>query len=583
MDKKIWTMPDPAEKRAEIDDGGYEWEGDWLLPTDKDVYTVNDQIIVNDAQGFDLDARLNRVDYTAFLKNYRPTKFALEFVSFIKMVNGEEGEENESPIIHYDMLDQTTMGKTGSSATNFIQNLFVSFRGSAKTTALHEYMILYIATYGFIPNFGEVNVGIYISDTMDNGVKSMRTNLEFRWENSDFLQKYVPEAKFTDVRWEFQNADKKKLCYRGFGASTGVRGFKEYGQRPTWGGYDDLMSDKNAESPTIQKDIKHIIYKAARQALHPKKRMQIWTGTPFNKSDPLYEAASSGAWNTRVYPICEAFPCKRSEFKGGWEDRFSYDFVKEEYDSLMLSGEIASFNQELMLRITSDEDRLVADSDLVWYNRDKVIQAKNRYNFYITSDLTTSNTSKADFAVIMVWAYSNNGDWLLVDGVCKRQLMDASMDQLFRFVSVYRPLEVGIEINGQQQGFIQWMKNEMVTRNIFFNFAGKGSVEGIRRSGRKIDNFKLVVPLFKAKKIWIPLELKAEPLVIEMLEELKYATSEEFKSKNDDVGDGISMLLEIEAFKPSATDESSYTENEAGTFAWYQDDDGDIYKNSTVF
>jgi len=571
-------LPDPEERRAEIDDEGLDWETPWLLPDKKEIIVPDSKVI----EGNDLDARLNRVDYRKFKKDYVPSPFAIEFVNFIKMVNGAEGEENESPIIHYDMLDQV-VPPPATDDIMFIQNLFVSFRGSAKTTALHEYMILYLATYGKLPNFGEVNVGIYISDTMDNGVKSMRTNLEFRWDHSDFLQEYVPKTRFTDVRWEFENAASKKLCFRGFGASTGVRGFKEYGQRPTWGGYDDLMSDKNAESPTIQKDIKHIIYKAARQALHPKKRMQIWTGTPFNKSDPLYEAASSGAWNTRVYPICEKFPVDKKDFVGGWEDRFGYVFVKNEYDSLLASGEIGSFNQELMLRITSDEDRLVQEEDLVWYSRDKVIQHKNRYNFYITTDLSTSDAKKADFAAIAVWAYTNNGDWLLVDGMCKRQLMDQSIKDLFRFVSVYRPLEVGIEINGQQQGFISWIKEKMVELNIFFNLAGKGKTEGIRRTGRKIDSFKLVVPIIKAKKLWLPTELKGHELVVEMLEEFRYATNEEFKSKNDDAADLVSMILDLDAYKPSAVDKPTYTDSEDGRFAWYEDDDDDIYKNSTVF
>jgi len=571
-------LPDPEERRAEIDDEGLDWETPWLLPDKKEIIVPDSKVI----EGNDLDARLNRVDYRKFKKDYVPSPFAIEFVNFIKMVNGAEGEENESPIIHYDMLDQV-IPPPATDDIMFIQNLFVSFRGSAKTTALHEYMILYLATYGKLPNFGEVNVGIYISDTMDNGVKSMRTNLEFRWDHSDFLQEYVPKTRFTDVRWEFENAASKKLCFRGFGASTGVRGFKEYGQRPTWGGYDDLMSDKNAESPTIQKDIKHIIYKAARQALHPKKRMQVWTGTPFNKSDPLYEAASSGAWNTRVYPICEKFPVDKKDFVGGWEDRFGYVFVKNEYDSLLASGEIGSFNQELMLRITSDEDRLVQEEDLVWYSRDKVIQHKNRYNFYITTDLSTSDAKKADFAAIAVWAYTNNGDWLLVDGMCKRQLMDQSIKDLFRFVSVYRPLEVGIEINGQQQGFISWIKEKMVELNIFFNLAGKGKTEGIRRTGRKIDSFKLVVPIIKAKKLWLPTELKGHELVVEMLEEFRYATNEEFKSKNDDAADLVSMILDLDAYKPSAVDKPTYTDSEDGRFAWYEDDDDDIYKNSTVF
>jgi len=547
------------------------WETDWLLPN----YEDDDDIIV-EANGLDLDARLNRVDYRSLIENYEPSPFAIEFVNFIKLVNGQEGEENESPIIHFDMLD---------AAQEDDEDLFVAARGTAKTSALHEYMILYLAVFGEFPKFGTVDVGMYISDTMENGVKSMRTNLEFRFTNSEFMMKYVPEAKFTDVRWEFQNADKKNLCFRGFGASTGVRGFKEYGKRPTWCGLDDLMSDKNAESKTITRDIRHIIYKASRQALHPQKRKIIWTGTPFNKSDPLYEAASSGAWNTRVYPICEKFPVPKSDFVGAWEDRFPYEFVRKEYDKLMASGEIASFNQELMLRITSDEDRLVDDSDYVWYNREKVFENRTRYNFYITSDLGVSDGDSNDYSVIIVWAYSNNGDWLLVDGMCERQLMDKNMTALFNYASVYRPLEVGIEINGQQKGFIQWIQNEMIAKNIFFNLAKqKGKKDpGIHRTGKKIKNFQLAVPLFKAKKIWLPRELKQEKLVVELLEEVRFATKAEFKSKNDDVADNISMLVELDPIKPSAIAEPEYIDDVDGQFAWFQEDDDDIYKNSTVF
>lgn len=523
----------------------------------------------------DLDERLNHVDYGYFSNRYVPSQFALEFIAFIKLVNGSMGEENKSPIIHYDMLDQLDEKD---------QNLFVSFRGSAKTTALHEYMILYIATYGGLPRFGTVDVGMYISDTIDNGVKSMRNNLEFRWEHSEFIQKYVPKRRITDVRWEFENVSGKKVCFRGFGASTGVRGFKEYGLRPTWCGFDDLMSDKNAESPTITRDIKNIVYKAARQAMHPKKRMIIWTGTPFNKSDPLYEAAGTKAWNTRVYPICEKYPCKREEFKGAWEDRFPYEFVKKEYDDLLDTGEISSFNQELMLRIASDEDRLVQDHELVWYDRDKVIRNRGRYNFYITTDFGTSDAAKNDYSVIGVWAYTSGGQWLLVDGLCKRQLMDKNIDALFRYVGIYRPLGVGIETNGQQKGFISWIKDQMIDKNVFFNLAKQGTMEGIRRTGDKITTFKLFVPTIKAKKVWLPNELRGTPLIDEMLEELRFATEDGFKSKHDDVADMMSMLLEMSPFKPSADAvEADYVENEEGTFAWSSPEDDDFYVNSTIF
>lgn len=525
--------------------------------------------------GKDLQNYLNEVDYRYLLTDYRPSQFALEFINFIKLVNGSEGEEHASPVIHYDMIDQLLVSR---------QNLFVSFRGSAKTSLIHEYMILYLAVYGRIPGFGSVDVGMYISDTIDNGIKSMRTNLQHRWNNSEFLQLYVPVAHFTEVRWEFENVEGKKLCFRGFGASTGVRGFKEYSKRPTWVGYDDLMSDKNAESATITKDIKHIIYKAARQALHPSKRMQLWTGTPFNKSDPLYEATTSSAWNVRAYPICEKFPCTKEEFRGAWEDRFSYDFVKHEYESLSASGEVSSFNQELMLRITSEDDRLVQDHDLVWYERKQILQNKSSYNFYITTDMATSDQKKSDYSVIGVWAYSSNHDWMLVDGVCTRQLMDRNIDTLFRFVSMYRPLSVGIEINGQQGGFIQWIKREMLTRKISFSFAGKNGVEGIRRTRPKIEYLRTFLPVIKSKKLWLPEEMKDSPLVQELLEEFRFVTSEGFKSKNDDAVDMVTMLQELDPFAPSEDAPMEYVENEQGTFAFSSPETNeDFYKNNLVF
>ena len=521
----------------------------------------------------ELEDLLKEVDYALMNTSYMPSRFALEFITFIKLVNGGEGEENTSPLIHYDMLDQIVTSR---------ENLFVSFRGSAKTTALHEYMFLYIATYGTVPGFGTVNVAIYVSDTIDNGVKSMRQNLEFRWQKSEFLQKYVPYARFTDVRWEFGNIEGKNFCVRGFGASTGVRGFKEYGQRPTWCGFDDLMSDKNAESPTITRDIRNIIYKAARQAMHPKKRMINWTGTPFNKKDPLYDAAGSKGWNVRVYPICEKFPVEKKDFVGAWEDRFPYEFVKSEYDSLLASGEIASFNQELMLRIISDENRLVLDSDIIWYDRGTVLKNKSNYNFYITTDFATSEKTSSDYSVLSVWAYTSNGDWLWVDGVVKRQLMDKNIDDLFRFVSIYKPMSVGVEVTGQQGGFIQWIKKEMLNRNIFFTLASdnNSNKEGIRPNTNKLARFNTVLPMFKQKKMWFPEDLKKSPEIVEMMDELTNASITGFKSKHDDVIDTISMLSVLQVFKPSSGEEFKYNEMDK---RWVSDVHEESTKSSYVF
>ena len=491
-----------------------------------------------------LESLVNMVDYSYLNTLYKPSVAAIAYVNFIKLVNGSAGEENKSPVIHMDMIDR---------ANGNDNNLYVAARGTAKTTALHEYMFLFLATYGEFFDFGEVNVGMYISDTIDNGVKSMRNNLQFRYENSEFLQKYVPHTRFTDVRWEFTNIEGKKLCIRGFGASTGVRGFKEYGQRPTWLGMDDLMSDKNAESPTIIADMQNVIYKAARAAMHPHKRKVIWTGTPFNQRDPLYQAAGSRAWTTAVYPLCEKFPCTKEEFRGAWEDRFPYEFVRKEYNLLLEAGQISAFNQELMLRIMSDEDRLIQDSDIQWYDLESLKRNKDSFNFYITTDLATSEKESSDYSVISVWALNNIGYWYLVEGVCKRQTIDKSIDDIFRLVQKYKPLSVGIEVSGQQQGFVTIIQRDMMDRKIFFNLASdnNGNLPGIRPNTNKMVRFNSVVPWFKSKKMFFPYCLKESPFIIECVNELELASIGGFKSKHDDVIDTISMLSALTVWRPS--------------------------------
>jgi predicted phage terminase large subunit-like protein len=487
---------------------------------------------------------LNQVDYGDDI-NYVPSEFSLEFVNFIKLVNGTEGEENLTPIIHYKMLDQIAGGKSNT--------LNMLFRGSGKTTVFGEYMFLYLATYGELPDFGRIDLAIYVSDSVENGVKNMRKNLEFRWENSEFLQQYVPEAKFTDIRWEFINKDGKRLIIKGYGALTGVRGSKEMGKRPNFALLDDLVSDDGARSPTITASIEDTVYKAIDYALHPTRRKIIWNGTPFNSNDPLYKAAESGAWHVNVFPVCNTFPCSPEEFRGAWEDRFTYEYVRTQYDKAVLAGKVDSFMQELMLRIISDDDRLVFDHDLVWYDSKRVQQNKERFNFYITTDFATSEGKASDFSVISVWAYNNNGDWLLVDGICARQLMDKNIDDLFRLAQMYRPQQVGIEVSGQQGGFISWIYDQMATRNIYFTLASENNNgrAGIRPATNKMERFNVVLPWFKTKKIWLPEDMREHPLVLELLEELKYASPKGFKSKHDDAIDTVSMLAKLTPWKPT--------------------------------
>ena len=516
---------------------------------------------------------LNNTDYEDD-PFYVPSDFALMFVSFIKLVNGEQGEENMTPVVHYKMLDTITVGGTR------IINL--CHRGIAKTAVMAEYLFLFIGTYGELASFGSIDLALYVSDSIENGVKNMRKNLEYRWENSDFLKKYVPEIRFTDIRWEFRNIEGKVFIVKGYGAKTGVRGAKELGKRPQLAVLDDLISDEDARSATVIAAVEDTVYKAVTYALHPKRNMIIWSGTPFNAKDPLYKAVESGAWVVNVFPVCEVFPCSEEDFRGSWPDRFTYKYVKGQYDTAVKLGKVDTFNQELMLRIMSEEDRLIQDGDIGWYHIDSVLRNKSKFNFYITTDFATSEKQKSDYSVISVWAHNNVGDWLWVDGICKRQLMDKNIDDLFRLSQLYKPQGVGIEVTGQQAGFIPWIQGQMLDRNIYFPLSSEGNngSPGMRPATNKLVRFNTVVPLFKARKIFFPHERKTEPAVVEAIEELSLVSVSGFKSKHDDFCDTISMLPLMNAWKPS--EEAPLVKNDKDSI-WEMEAEEDFFDSRSSY
>lgn len=497
-----------------------------------------------------VDEWLNSVDYDNLNNgNYIPTDFALSMMNFIKLVNGAEGEEHKTPVIHLKMLDEIVGQKKN------IANLM--FRGAGKTAVFMEYLAPYIAVFEGIPDFGKIDGMIYVSDSMDNGVKSARKNIEFRYNNSPFLQHYLPEAHFTDNYIEFKNKDGHQLGIKMFGAKTGLRGTKIFGKRPTLAVLDDLVSDDDSKSKVSMQAIKDTIYKGVNYALHPTKRKIIFNGTPFNKDDILYEAVESGGWHVNVYPVCERFPCEKSEFRGAWEDRFPYEAVKEQYDLALSTGKVSAFNQELMLRITSAEERLVQEEEIGLYDYEVYEKNKEKFNHYITTDFAVSDKETADFSVISVWAYSAGGDWFWVDGILKRQTLEKTQDDLFRLVQEYHPQSVGIEVSGQQAGFVALFRREMMNRNIWFNFAqGKGGQPGIRPVTNKLARFNVVVPFFKAGKIHFPKERRSNPVVAAMFEQISLTTMSGIKSKNDDALDTISMLAEMNPWKPDMNQEA---------------------------
>lgn len=127
--------------------------------------------------------------------------------------------------------------------------------------------------------------------------------------------------------------------------------------------------------------------------------------------------------------------------------------------------------------------------------------------------------------------------------------MDKNIDDLFRLAQVYRPQQVGIEVTGQQAGFIQWIQGEMfpstVTSTSRWPVKATTASPGFVPTPTSWYAFNTMVPLFKARKIFFPVEKKNSEPLAEAMNELELATPGGFKSKHDDFIDTISMLASL--------------------------------------
>lgn len=431
------------------------------------------------------------------------------------------------------------------------------------TSVFAEYLVLYVSIFNTLPNLGKCNVIMYVADSMENGGKSFRMNVETRYLQSSFLQEYLPEAKFTNEELIFTNKEGKSTYVKIFGCKSGVRGFKREGDRPVLAIIDDIVSNEDANSKLQLDKMKDTIYKDIDNALNPMRNKIIFNGTPFNKSDPIYEAVESGAWETNVYPVCSRFPCTREEFDGAWEERFNYDAILRKYEDYVKLGKVKAFNQELMLRITSDEDRVINDDDIKWFNRTEFLQERQRYNFYITTDFATSTNKRADYTAIGVWAVDAKENRYLVDGILGRFLMNETFEHIFKYCTEYQIESVGLEVTGQQGGFVSLFKEEMLKRNIFFSIARmKGTKkEGIAVKSNKMDRFRLSEPFFKRGKVYFPKEMENSSLVVELIEELRTVTIDGIKAMHDDAIDMLSQLDQMVVVYPSKFQDASKSQD----------------------
>jgi len=536
---------------------------------------------------------------------YIPSLDAFDFMNFIRLVLGEE-PENTSPKAHYFLIDCIFQNDNVRPYFEARSIDFDELRGRTIILCTREfgksvlivYLILYMAVKGKIPNFGKVNYGLYVSDSMRNGVKTTMETIGKVYNESAYLQSVFEEVRLVQdevnfVRHPTTNKDKelykeyvtilgkspknvpgrmkRTFSVSGLGAATGGRGSRDGLARPQFAIFDDMVpSESDAASDTVLNNIESTIEADVLKALSGNGNFAIAIGTPYNKKDPIYRRIEQKSWLPVVFPRAAKVPIdgmKESEFQSVWDDRHTFKQCRVDYLRAKRASDsgdeepMRRLLQENYLRISNEEDRLVPESLIQFANTTKIQARASKYNWYLTTDYTSTGSRGSDFSGAALWAVASSGDIFLVDLTLRKLELDEQYKETFRMVENVlgkaRWVDVGVEVDGQQNIHIYSLKKMMVDRNTFFSFAkqkgAKIGSEGIRsklEGGNKHWRFRQMLPLFQNRKIWFNEALKTSPDMIELMEEIKYTSYTSIGSKHDDGLDLISQINMIDIIYP---------------------------------
>lgn len=486
---------------------------------------------------------------------YVPTDESIKFISFIRMSGNES---NASPIAHYKIADALF-----SSTETDWYTLIECLRGMGKSTLI-EYAVIYVASLGLWPNFGEVPFMVFLGASQDGNVKQFFKNVASKIENSPFLRELLKVPRVVDNEIEMINNKGVETIVTGRGMNTNWRGVRsKTGKRPSVLIADDILGNDVMTSATIRDTVETNWFNSALPALDPMKHKVFYIGTPLSDQDLLAKLKNSGSYNVIRFPLCPKFPVDEAEFESIWPERFTYAYTIKMYNQFISTGKSRSFYTEYMLELTDLTALIVEPDNIKWFDLSLFVKKRHNYNYYIVTDWATSVKKKADYSCIGVFAIASNGAWFLVDGQAKRQTMQENLEDIFQYVRKWKPMSVGMETSGQQGGFLSIINTMMMEKNLWFQLAKKrGSKEpGIRPTKDKLHRFVTgVAPMFEQGKVWLPqpeLIKLSNPnlyhLVNEMEDELSKLTMTGGVEAlgHDDAIDLLNQLSEMELFTPS--------------------------------
>ena len=297
------------------------------------------------------------------------------------------------------------------------------------------------------------------------------------------------------------------------------------GSRPTLIILDDIESYETVESRLERDRTKRFVYGEVLKAFDAKKFKFINIGNYIHQDSIVVSFENDRRFKTVKIPIFE-------DGVSVWEERFSTQDMKEEYESYKDNGLGNMWLMEMMCQIIDEENAIFKRSDFCYIEKEKTLEVC-RYT-YTLCDLALTQNARSDRTAFVTIGLSDDNTIYILDITAGR--WSAKTDRIGReLYSLYErehPLRIGIENKAGAEGFFFVLDTLAKESGIYLPL---DEIKASNVADAKFKRISAIQPLFRAKKIYFCQELA---FLSELEEELLTFP----RGSHDDIIDALSYL-----------------------------------------
>lgn len=190
-------------------------------------------------------------------------------------------------------------------------------------------------------------------------------------------------------------------------------------------------------------------------------------------------------------------PILDGDGNSAWPEKWPREAVEKERGDFARLGRLDIWYREKMCEVVAPDSQMFKREDFRYYAPAEF--KASGLSIYMTVDPAASEAESADRTAVCVVGVGGAGHWFVLDHWAGRVRPSEAVNVIFRLVSKWRPLVVGIEAVAYQAALEDFLYKEMPRRNIFFR------VQKLRAAKKKELRIETALQTrFALHTIWFP-------------------------------------------------------------------------------